>query len=244
MVLIDAVTHRKVVVLHLDQTVLQAARAMFDNGIGSIVVGDHEGHIVGIITDRDLSCSVLAFSLSSDTPLSEVMTSNPITLEEGFNLQLAAQLMIENGIRRIPIVHRRSGDKRKCIGMITLDDLVSSQACDPQTLGDIVKSQVLRIRKHFDEKHTVKHSEIVESAFTRSEARAEHTLNRFYKKIGVDTGLNEALIEPVTKFILSSLVQRLHYISAAHFIAQLPKMLQEDLLDLPAGPKRSINLEK
>src|SRR4051794_35921019 len=66
------------------------------------------------------------------------------------------------------------------------------------------------------------------------------TLNRFYNVISERVEIpSESLVE-VTQFLLACVIRRLHYTGAATFIAQLPKGLQEDLWELPAGPDRKV----
>jgi CBS domain-containing protein len=91
-------------------------------GVGSIpVVADHESRkLIGIITDRDLCCSVLADGLDAQTTVIEKFVSlNPIACREGENLDDCEQLMQEHQIRRIPIV---DGDGR-VIGIVSQADL-------------------------------------------------------------------------------------------------------------------------
>ena len=54
--------------------------------------------------------------------------------------------------------------------------------------------------------------------------------------------LNEGKISQVLHFIMSCIVRRLHYKDAARMIDQVPAHLRDPLLDLPAGPDRSITV--
>jgi len=80
---------------------------MCDESVGSIpVVMDQESRrLVGVITDRDLCCSVVADGLDPKATLIEkFMTLNPITCREEENVETCVGLMQEHQIRRIPIV--------------------------------------------------------------------------------------------------------------------------------------------
>jgi hypothetical protein len=50
--------------------------------------------------------------------------------------------MEEHGVRRIPIIHRMSENAERCIGVVTLDDLIMSKSVDLQHLTRIVRSQL------------------------------------------------------------------------------------------------------
>ena len=85
----------------------RVARIMCDESVGSIpVVMDQESRrLVGVITDRDLCCSVVADGLDPKATLIEkFMTLNPITCREEENVETCVGLMQEHQIRRIPIV--------------------------------------------------------------------------------------------------------------------------------------------
>src|SRR5215470_18137879 len=90
--------------------------------IGSMpVVTDHESRkLIGIITDRDLCCSVVADGLDpKKTAIEKFVTLNPIVCREGENLNHCEGLMQEHRVRRIPIV---DGDGR-LIGIVSQADL-------------------------------------------------------------------------------------------------------------------------
>jgi len=90
--------------------------------IGSMpVVTDHESRkLIGIITDRDLCCSVVADGLDpTKTAIEKFVTLNPIVCREGENLNHCESLMQEHRVRRIPIV---DGDGR-LIGIVSQADL-------------------------------------------------------------------------------------------------------------------------
>ncbi|MBI3557498.1 MAG: CBS domain-containing protein [Deltaproteobacteria bacterium] len=231
---IEPFTHRKIVIMHLDTRSSQAARAMCENRIGCVIVADERGHMAGIVTDRDLVCGLLAYRSDVDTPLLEVMTPDPATVDETAQLEDVLGLMVENGVRRIPVVQNLDGGKQRCVGIVTLDDLIASQALPGERISRVVQSQIFRSRGFPSRGLRKLRSQ------TRADARMEQTLMKFYKVMAKGTGLSEETVPEVTKYILSALVRRLHYTGAAHLIAQLPHLMQDDLLDLPAGPDRSV----
>jgi CBS domain-containing protein len=85
----------------------RVARTMCDHNVGSIpVVLDQDSRkLVGVITDRDLCCSVIANGLDpKSVTIEKFMTLNPVTCREGENLDNCERLMQEHQIRRMPIV--------------------------------------------------------------------------------------------------------------------------------------------
>lgn len=223
--------NRRILVLHRDTSAATAARALHENGFGSAVISDRHGHMVGIVTDRDLTCSVLAFGLSPETPIAEVMTSQVIAASPTTRLDEVATMMEVNGVRRIPIVQKEDTGKERCLGMVTLDDLLSCEALkDCESLARIVRSQITRSPPSMPRSG-------------RKEDRREQVINHFYKCMCRHMKLPRETCERLTFFLLKRIVQRLPYTEADHFIAQLPSLIQEDLRSLPAGPDRDITAD-
>jgi len=83
------------------------AKILCDRNIGSIpvVVDQQSRKLVGMITDRDLCCSVVAQGLDpKTTTIERFMSSTPRTCREGENIEVCERLMQEHQVRRVPIV--------------------------------------------------------------------------------------------------------------------------------------------
>ncbi len=87
----SVVRQRPLVVASPETSVLDAARAMRDKGVGSVLIEAHQT-LVGIFTERDLMNRVVAAGLSvADTTLAQVMTAEVIGLEGDKPLSHALQ---------------------------------------------------------------------------------------------------------------------------------------------------------
>jgi CBS domain-containing protein len=71
---------------------------------GCLVVVRH-GKLVGIFTERDLLTRVLAAGLPLSVPVSEVMTSNPVTVDPKDSVRVAIERMQQGGYRHLPVVN-------------------------------------------------------------------------------------------------------------------------------------------
>ncbi len=108
-------------IIHLapSASVREAAKLMSENHIGALLVMD-EGRLAGIFTERDALNRVLADGRDPDsTPLSEVMTRDPVTLSPQTAVTQALRLMGEVGFRHLPVV-----ENDKVYGIISLRDFV------------------------------------------------------------------------------------------------------------------------
>src|SRR5262249_17246328 len=94
--------------------------------------------LVGVITDRDLCCSVVANGMDAkNTAIEKSMTLNPVTCREGENLENCERLMQEHQIRRIPIIDAED----RVIGIVSQADLALKDKSErvSKTVAEISK---------------------------------------------------------------------------------------------------------
>lgn len=115
---ISEVMTGQVVTAPPDCPVRRVAELMRERNVGSVVLVDAAGSPTGFITDRDLAVSVLADGRDADDPAEAHASTPVVTGEPGMELAEAADLMVRNAIRRLPIV-----DGERLVGILTLDDL-------------------------------------------------------------------------------------------------------------------------
>ena len=105
-----------------DTPVRQAAQLMTEQSVSSLVILDSSepgSTMVGILTDRDLRTRVLAVGLDSATPVSQVMSPDPITIQADDSVFEAMLSMLRHNIHYLPVVQRR-----RPVGMINLSDII------------------------------------------------------------------------------------------------------------------------
>jgi CBS domain-containing protein len=103
-------------------TAQKVAGVLCDQNIGSVpIVEDQQSRkLIGIITDRDLCCSVVAKGLDpKSTPIEKFVSLNPVTCRVDENLEKCERAMQEHQIRRIPVVDAEGN----CIGIVSQADL-------------------------------------------------------------------------------------------------------------------------
>jgi len=101
-------------------SVRTVADLMSHYGVGCIAVVDDAHRPIGMVTDRDLACRVVAHGLDPDATTAAAIASKPVhSIETGDALEQVIARMREAGVRRMPVV--RDG---ALVGLVTLDDLV------------------------------------------------------------------------------------------------------------------------
>jgi CBS domain-containing protein len=104
-----------------NDTAQKVAKMMCDLNVGSIPIVDQDSRaLVGMVTDRDLCCRVLARGLDAkSTRIQEFVTYNPAVCRDGENVEQCERLMQEHQVRRIPVVDKDN----HVIGIVAQADL-------------------------------------------------------------------------------------------------------------------------
>ena len=103
-----------------------AAAAMSSKHVASVLVVDDEGGLRGIFTERDMITRVVAADRDPKaTPLSEVMTPDPVTISKSHSVRQALVEMKENKLRHLPIMEGGS-----VVGVVSMRDFISDEVAE------------------------------------------------------------------------------------------------------------------
>ncbi len=94
-----------------------------------VPVIDPGNHLVGVISEFDVLKALVDGKDLQKIQAEEIMTSNPVTVEETATAEMVINQMIKNNINRIPVV--REG---RLLGMISRTDLMN-QLIDSHVLN-------------------------------------------------------------------------------------------------------------
>lgn len=121
------------ITLQKQDSVVQAARIMRDNNVGSVLVSDGE-RLCGVVTDRDLTIRVMAQGGNvSEFTLDDVCSHEITTLTTTDSVDDAVKLMRSKAIRRLPVV-----EGGHAVGIVSLGDLALDR--DPSSVLGAVSS--------------------------------------------------------------------------------------------------------
>ena len=102
-----------------DSTVIDALKVMAANNIGSVLVMK-EGKYMGLVTERDYSRKViLKGKNSTDTKVSEIMTSDLPHIKPDDTVEHCMELMTNSNIRYLPVFKNEH-----LAGIISITDVV------------------------------------------------------------------------------------------------------------------------
>lgn len=109
------------------------AKLLRDEEIGCVPVKEN-GKVIGIITDRDITCRVTAGDQDpATTTAKEIMSGDVSCCFEDDLLSDAAKVMEQRRVRRLPVLNR----EKELVGLLTADDL--AWHTDHTLLGEVVE---------------------------------------------------------------------------------------------------------
>lgn len=124
----------------------QVAQMMVEHDCGLIPVLGEARRPIGVVTDRDIACRVVAegrdpYALTAG----DVMTRECVTVSEDTSAERCCEVLEENQIRRAIVVD----DVGRCIGMIAVADLARRS----EVLAGEVIAAVSRPTEHASDVH-------------------------------------------------------------------------------------------
>ena len=116
-------------------SVVEAARLMRDEHIGSLPITDDE-ELVGMITDRDITTRVVAEAADPKmTSVGDVVSRHLISIEPDEDLEEAVQLMASHQVRRLPVV-----ENGRLVGIVAQADVALNLRENEQRTGELVEA--------------------------------------------------------------------------------------------------------
>lgn len=102
-------------------TVADVAGSMLKRRLGSAVVMDGSW-VSGIFTERDVVRAAASGRDLTSSRVSDWMTSDPVTVEGTMEAEDAAEMMMTNGFRHLPVVEGQT-----LVGIVSLRDVLRTR---------------------------------------------------------------------------------------------------------------------
>ena len=100
--------------------VFDAIQLMDEKNVGALPVVDNKT-LVGVVSERDYTRKVIVKGRSSkDTPVSDIMTKELLTVNPGDSVAECMRIMTEKRVRHLPVL-----DGTKLVGILSIGDVVN-----------------------------------------------------------------------------------------------------------------------
>ena len=108
-------------VISPDSSVLDAIKLMGEKEIGALLVTQFDT-LIGIVSERDYARKIILKGKEShNTPISEIMTANVVTVGPDESIDQCMALMTKHKIRHLPVI-----EKERIVGVLSIGDLVKA----------------------------------------------------------------------------------------------------------------------
>jgi len=111
---------KELICIEKGATMHDAVRKMLKHRIHGLVVTEDE-EPMGIVTTYDALLIMERGEFGGDISVENVMSKNIIGIEPDEDIVTAVKTMLENGIRRLPVI-----ENEKFVGMITSSDIINA----------------------------------------------------------------------------------------------------------------------
>ena len=120
---------RAVVTIAREATIAEAVALLTDRGIGAIVVGDADGAVAGILSERDIVHALAERGPSLLTlPVSALMTRHVFTCRPEDGIAELMSEMTKRRIRHLPVV-----EGGRLAGIVSIGDVVKNRLDEVET---------------------------------------------------------------------------------------------------------------
>jgi len=116
---VSTLLSREPVTIGSDANVWQAAKLMTEQNVSSLLILDAEQHLAGIITDKDIRARLVAPGLKSEISVTDIMSANPVTIDQQQYIFEAMILMLRNNLHHLPVLKQQ-----QAVGVIAISDII------------------------------------------------------------------------------------------------------------------------
>ncbi|MBE7449972.1 MAG: CBS domain-containing protein [Kofleriaceae bacterium] len=135
---ISKLMHTDVITCRAVDDVDRAAQLMWEHDIGALPVVDEEGHVAGMITDRDICMAAFTQGVPLRAiPVSVAMSRRVYTCSPDDTVAEAERAMAAHQVRRMPVIDAANHP----VGIISVNDLArASQQKNGVPVGEVAST--------------------------------------------------------------------------------------------------------
>ena len=141
----------EVITVTPETSLLKIGKLMRDNSVRRLPVLDDKGHVVGIISDRDVRDASPSKAttldmyemhyLLAELKAKDIMTPRPFTVKPTDTVEKAAMLMLDNKFGGLPVVE----ESGRLVGIISDQDVFANQPGAMKPVFDLLRAHGARI---------------------------------------------------------------------------------------------------
>ena len=134
---VSSLIQRNVVTCTVHDDLQRAAQLMWDHDIGCLPVIDAQGHVMGMITDRDICMAAYTQGVPLRAlPVPLAMARHVFACSASDEVDAVERTMSEHQIRRMPVID----DQGHPVGIISLNDIARAASAGKVPAGELAST--------------------------------------------------------------------------------------------------------
>ncbi|MCA0937433.1 DUF294 nucleotidyltransferase-like domain-containing protein [Vibrio alginolyticus] len=131
---VGEIASENIAIVDVNDSIRSVAQNMCGKQRSSCAVVMRNGEIAGMVTDRDMTKSVVAQEIDTNRPISEVMNTSPVLVQSDDKVMQAISLMLQYNVRCLPVL--KNG---QVTGLLTTTHLVHNHKTQSLFLIEKIK---------------------------------------------------------------------------------------------------------
>lgn len=131
---VGEIASENIAIVDVNDSIHSVAQSMCGKQRSSCAVIMRNGEIAGMVTDRDMTKSVVAQKIDTNLPISKVMNTSPVLVQSDDKVMQAISLMLQYNVRCLPVL--KNG---KVTGLLTTTHLVHNHKTQSLFLIEKIK---------------------------------------------------------------------------------------------------------
>jgi diguanylate cyclase (GGDEF)-like protein/putative nucleotidyltransferase with HDIG domain len=123
----------RIITIHRNDTIKNAATLMLSHRVGCLIVNDDDGRFVGLVTERDVAHHVAGSPDAGPMPVERIMTDHVISCVPGTPTHEARRIMATHHVRHLPIV-----EDGVVVGILSARDVMTQQLLEDRAAAEEV----------------------------------------------------------------------------------------------------------
>ncbi len=121
-----------------DDDIIDVAKTLRNNRIGTVLITDEGGHLLGLASERDIVMGMAEYGSGALTrPVSDVMTSKLVVCEPGNDMVFVMACMTDRRVRHLPVL-----DNGKLVGIISIGDVVRARIFSLESESETMREYI------------------------------------------------------------------------------------------------------
>lgn len=134
---ISNLIQRDVATCTVHESLEHAAQQMWDRDLGCLPVIDEQGHVAGMVTDRDICMAAYTQGAPLRAiPVTTAMAKHVFSCTEHDEVEAVERVMREHQIRRMPVID----DQGHPVGIVSLNDIARAASAGKVSASDVAST--------------------------------------------------------------------------------------------------------